>query len=80
MPMQWIYEKTGKGYRQLLDVGPVDGISILDGEHMGYKDLRLSGVIQAGTAMYEETYIFDGHEYHATGDGRRVPIANSRKL
>jgi uncharacterized protein YecT (DUF1311 family) len=74
MPLQWIYEEVDTGYRQLLDVGPTDSVSVLPQEHSGYKDLRLSYAIRAGSAAYMETYIFDGAQYRRSGDGREVPI------
>jgi uncharacterized protein YecT (DUF1311 family) len=74
MPLQWIYEKVDTGYRQILDVGAVDSVSLLPQQHSGYKDLRLSSAISAGTAAYMETYIFDGAQYRRSGDGREVPI------
>jgi len=80
MPLQWIYERVDTGYKQLLDVGPVDSVSLLPQEHLGYKDLRLSSAIRAGTAAYMETYIFDGAQYRRSGDGREVPIQGDSGL
>ena len=72
--MQWIYEKTSGGYRELLDVGPVDSVSVLSGEHNGYKDLRVAASSNAGTEVFVETYAFDGRSYRRTGDGQTHPI------
>jgi hypothetical protein len=80
MPMQWIYEKTDNGYIKLLDVGAVDAVNILGSAHMGYKDLQLSSIYQAGTAVYTETYVFDGQNYHGAGDSRTSPIVNRSEL
>ena len=74
MPFQWIYERTDGGYRQLLDVGPVDTIMVLPQEHAGYKDLRISRAFLAGRAVFRETYLFDGDRYHPAGDAQEVPI------
>ena len=73
-PMQWIYEKSGSGYRQLLNVGPVDSVIVLGGEHNGYKDIQLSASFKVGTEVYMETYVFAGKDYRRTGDGQTHPI------
>jgi uncharacterized protein YecT (DUF1311 family) len=74
MPLQWIYERTTGGYRKLLDVGPVDSVTVLPEEHLGYKDIRISVALSGGATLFTQTGVFNGQQYRLQGDGRDVPI------
>lgn len=74
MPMQWVYESTDGGYRQLLDAGPVDSLKVVTQEHSGYKDIELSSAFLAGTMVHVDTYAFDGRQYRRTGNSRESRV------
>lgn len=61
--MYWIYEKTASGYRQVVDLGASDQLSILKSTHNGYRDIDSMSIIEGGTRAIRCKLVFNGSKY-----------------
>ena len=62
-PMYWIYEKTASGYRQVVELGACDQVTVLKSTHNGYRDIDSMSTIEGGSKMMQCNWIFNGSKY-----------------